>query len=115
MSYIKERAMIVDWTLYSANEQVRDFVAQRADHCRLVLLVENPATNDFDHDVHSDIEWDAVIRNTGALDNVKFKTTALNVLIDVSNLDVVVGLDSSAPVQRMYKANKVLVTSEDLV
>lgn len=111
---MRERAILVDWELYSGNPYAQDFVQARDGQARMILLVSNPATNDFDYDSHATIEWDAVIRNTGPFDDVKFKMTALEIIKDVSNLDPVIGLDTNTTVNKHYRAEGVLITVEDI-
>lgn len=125
---MKERAILVDWSLYSANTHVQEFIKAREGQARMVLLVTEPKTNDYmyptDYTATDDyptlgrdsidgIEWDAVIRNTGDLADVKFKENAVTILKEVSNLDPVIGLDKSSAVNTVYRAQGVLVTTED--
>ena len=118
---MKERAILVDWSLYSANTHVQEFIKAREGQARMVLLVTEPKTNDYIHPADTlpttqaldHPEWDAVIRNTGDLADVKFKENAVTILKEVSNLDPVIGLDKSSAVNTVYRAQGVLVTTED--
>lgn len=112
--------IVVDWPLFSGNPWVQDFVSTRQGHARMVLLVPNPDESDFifqGDETPSDVpfvNWDAVIRNSGDLENVVFKATALSVLQDASDLEVVVALDTDSDVNEMYRAEGVLITARDL-
>lgn len=122
-------AIIVDWTLFHSNPYTQRFVLEREDSARLILLVNDPESDDYVHpaDVTADtfvpknivfpmpdIEWDAVIRNTGKLDVVDFKTKALSILKEASNINPVIGLDANHEVNAMYRKSGVLITIEDL-
>lgn len=111
--------ILVDWALLRTHQDTQNFIAQREGQANMVLLVSQPKTDDFDHDPENhpgvpDIQWDAVIRNTGGLPDVVFKATALTVLQDSSNLEPVVGLDPAYEVNNMYREGGVLVTALDL-
>lgn len=118
---MKQRAILVDWDLYRTNPYTRDFVKDREGQARMILLVNDPATNDYIHPADTspisddpEIEWDAVIRNTGDKDVVKFKVTVLEIIKDVSNLDPVIGLDVNNIVNKHYRNEGVLITIEDI-
>lgn len=100
-------AILVDWGLYQTNPAVRDFIAEREDDASIVVLVDHPTeplTRDFD----------VTIRNTGGLNGVKFKIKALDVLNDLSDLDIVVALDPSDSISEVYRSMGVLITYGDL-
>lgn len=112
-----ETAILVDWDLFSRNPYTQDFVIARHDHAKTVLLVGNPHGHDYSTWTRPDIplfEFDVVIRNTGDLDDVMFKTTALSVIQEVSNLVPVIGLDTNNTVNAVYREAGVLITLEDL-
>ena len=119
---MKQRAIIVDWALYCANGHAQEFVKAREGQARMILLVSDPESNDYVHPADSHptentpdgIEWDAVIRNTGKLSDVVFKMNALDIILNVSNLDPVVALDSNSSINRSYRASGVLITTEDM-
>lgn len=118
---MRERAILVDWDLYRTNPYTRDFVKAREGQARMILLVSDPTEHDYDHPADGgpivddpEIEWDAVIRNTGDLDVVKFKVTALEIIMDVSNLDPVIGLDANNTINKHYRNEGVLITIEDI-
>jgi len=112
---MRERAILVDWDLYRTNKHTQDFVKARQGQARLILLVSHPAENDYEYGERpDDIEWDAVIRNTGTQGVVKFKYKALDIITSVSNLDPVIGLDASTAVNDLYRDSGVLITTEDL-
>lgn len=123
---MRERAILVDWDLYRTNEHTQEFIQARVGQARLILLVSDPETSDYVHpadlptlphptlNAHAYVEWDAVIRNTGALGVVKFKYKALDIIQSVSNLDPVIGLDASTAVNDLYRESGVLITTEDL-
>lgn len=111
------QTVLVDWSLFTANPYTQDFVASREGQARMVLLVSDPTVSDYNHETLPgvpDIEWDAVIRNTGALENVMFKATALSVIQDASNLIPVIALDANTEINRMYREGGILITVEDL-
>lgn len=125
---MRERAILVDWDLYHTNPYTRDFVLAREGQARMILLVADPTKHDYTHpydapegtlphptlNEHAYIEWDAVIRNTGDTDVVKFKVTALEIIKDVSNLDPVIGLDANNAVNKHYRSEGVLITIDDI-
>lgn len=109
--------IIVDWPLYQSNPWVQDFVSAREGQARMVLVVPEPETTDYVFGLPKftpEIAWDAIIRNSGGLESVAFKATALSVLQDASNLEIVIALDADAEVNGMYREGGVLVTVEDL-
>lgn len=121
------QTILVDWRLYRQNPYTQDFVTAREGQARMVLLVSDPLSHDYDHEQaladaetrpdHTTvpyIEWDAVIRNTGGLDDVDFKKKALNILQDASDLVPVIGLDIDYRVNKMYRGQGVLITTEDI-
>jgi hypothetical protein len=112
-----ETAILVDWTLFKANPYTRDFIYERMDKVKTVLLVADPHNDDYKtfHCAGDPIiEFDVVIRNTGDLPNVAFKTTAISVIQEVSNLVPVIGLDSDYEVNAVYREAGVLITIDDL-
>ena len=114
---MKQRAILVDWELYRHNPHTQKFISDRADQARMILLVQAPELHDYEYTDDNDpwfVEWDAVIRNTGGLDVVKFKQKALEIIQDVSNLDPVIALDKNSRVNSMYRAHGVLITIEDM-
>ena len=128
------QTILVDWRLFRQNPYTQNFVKAREGQARMVLLVSDPLSNDYDHEEASKlaeanesdpgtefgprnppyIEWDAVIRNTGGLPDVDFKKKALNVLQDASDLEPVIGLDIDYRVNLMYRGQGVLITTEDI-
>jgi hypothetical protein len=118
------QTILVDWRLYRQNPYTQDFVTAREGQARMVLLVSDPLSHDYDHEeanAHTGdlesvpyIEWDAVIRNTGGLEDVDFKKKALNILQDASDLVPVIGLDIDYRVNKMYRGQGVLITTEDI-
>jgi hypothetical protein len=112
-----ETAILVDWNLFKDNPYTRDFIYDRMNTAKTVLLVSDPGTDDYrTFKCAGDpiIDFDVVIRNTGDLPNVAFKTTALSVITEVSNLVPVIGLDRDREVNAMYREAGVLITLEDL-
>jgi hypothetical protein len=112
-----ETAILVDWNLFRDNPYTQDFVHAKSAHAKLVLLISDPTYQDYTpkyHQAHPEIDFDVVIRNTGDLPNVAFKTTALSVITEVSNLVPVIGLDRDREVNAMYREAGVLITLEDL-
>lgn len=110
-----ETAILVDWTLYRHNPYTQDFVYARRNHTKLVMLVSDPTESDYEPiNPYKDLDFDVIIRNTGDLPVVAFKTTATQVLMEVSNLVPVIGLDSNAEVNAMYREVGVLITIDDL-
>lgn len=114
------QTILVDWRLYRQNPYTQDFVTAREGQARMVLLVSDPLSHDYDHEealaepAVPYIEWDAVIRNTGGLEDVDFKKKALNILQDASDLVPVIGLDIDYRVNKMYRGQGVLITTEDI-
>lgn len=117
------QTILVDWPLFRSNPYTQDFIVNRIGQAKLVLLVPSPKTDDYEHGelsdpsrtfVVPDIEWDAVIRNSGGLENVAFKATALDVLQTSSSLTPVIALDASNDINEMYRSGGVLITVEDL-
>jgi hypothetical protein len=107
----------VDWDLFSRNPYTQDFVLERHDHTKIVLLVANPHAHDYSSWTRPDtgeFEFDVVIRNTGDLDNVAFKATAVSVIQEVSNLVPVIALDTTPGTNSMYREAGVLITLQDL-
>lgn len=110
-----ETAILVDWSLFRHNPYTQDFVAERHEQAKLVLLVSYPDDSDYEPvKPYEHIEFDVIIRNTGHLPIVAFKATALSVIQEVSNLVPVIGLDSNAEVNAMYREAGVLITIDDL-
>lgn len=123
-----KRAILVDWDTYNASAATRDFLSAKQGLAHFVLLVVDPATRDFSYDDQPETDhglttppeeppvpdWAMVIRNTGALSDVIFKERAFGVLTDASDLDIVMGLDSSVAVTDFYHDHGVLVTTDDL-
>jgi hypothetical protein len=112
-----ETAILVDWTLFKANPYTRDFIYERMDKVKTVLLVADPHNDDYKtfHCAGDPIiEFDVVIRNTGDLDNVAFKATAVSVIQEVSNLVPVIALDTTPGTNSMYREAGVLITLQDL-
>lgn len=112
-----ETAILVDWDLFSRNPYTQDFVLDRVSYTKTVLLVNDPHRHDYTSWTRPDIddfEFDVVIRNTGDLESVAFKATALSVIQEVSNLVPVIGLDTDNAVNAMYRAGGVLITLKDL-
>jgi hypothetical protein len=107
-------AILVDWELFSDSEKVQKLVRQRSGQARLILLVNDPKKRDYDFDDFQDFAWDAVIRNNGNLDVVKFKERALDILQNASSAVPVMALDPWGDVNDMYRRNGVLVTLKDL-
>lgn len=108
-----ETAILVDWELYSQNTYTQDFVIAREGQARLIMLVPYPSTHDFDIE-DSDIEWDAVIRNSGGKENVVFKAAALDVIQNASSMLPVIALDGDILINKMYRSGGVLVTTGDM-
>lgn len=112
--------IIVDWPLFKANQWVQDFISERVGQARMVLLVPEPEKSDFifpeDGQLSfvQEINWDAVIRNSGGLDNVVFKATALSVLQEASDLEIVIAIEGDPNINDMYREGGVLVTTESL-
>ena len=116
-------AIAVDWALFHTNPFTQEFVAKRDGQAKLVLLVSDPERDDYDplspYFTEArvfpvpDLEWDVIIRNSGGLDNVTFKTKALGVLHEASDLRVVIGLDVNHDINKMYRDQGVLITVED--
>ncbi len=100
-------AILVDWGLYQTNPAVRDFITAREDDASIVVLVD-------DKDTTLDRDFDVTIRNTGGLHGVKFKIKALDVLNELSDLDIVVALDPSDSISEVYKSMGVLITYGDV-
>lgn len=97
----KNAAILVDYDLYSTNQFVRDYVSDRSFHAALVMLVSNPDHNDFEPgDV--DPEFSAVIRNSARTPDIVFKTSALCVLQDSSNLIPVLAFDGNDEALDMF-------------
>lgn len=116
-----KRAILVDWDTYNASAATRDFLDTKQGYAHFVLLVVDPNKRDYDYgmvpttaDEPEIPEWAMVIRNTGALSDVIFKERAFGVLTDASDLDIVMGLDSSVAVTDFYHDHGVLVTTDDL-
>ena len=111
------QAILVDWALYHNNAFTQNFIEARKGQARMVLLVSSPNKDDYEPETAShlpDIEFDAVIRNTGNLTDVAFKATALSVIQDASNLVPVIALDGNRDNNLMYREGGVLITVEDL-
>lgn len=115
------QTILVDWRLYKQNPYTQDFIQERIGQARMVLLVSDPTTHDYDQEAAARepntvpyVEWDVIIRNTGDLLDVDFKKKALNVLQDVSDLIPVIGLDIDFRVNMMYRGQGVLITTEDI-
>lgn len=125
--------IIVDWPLFKDNPWVQDFIREREGMARMVLVVPTPNTDDYTWDEHPpgldnppvqngqqmlypmpEIAWDAVIRNSGNLQNVVFKATALSVIQDASTMEPVIALDPDHAVNEMYRDGGVLITIESL-
>lgn len=110
-----ETAILVDWSLFRHNPYTQDFVYERREHTKLVLLVGDPIISDYEPvKPYEDLDFDVIIRNTGDLPVVAFKATALSVIQEVSNLVPVIGLDNNAEVNAMYREAGVLITIDDL-
>lgn len=106
-------AILVDFDLWKAHETVQRWIKLRENKASLVLLVTDPEHNDFDWE-NTDIpfdtpEWAAVMRNSMHLRDIAFKTSALVILQDSSNLAPVIALDDDLHVQQMYEDGGVLL------
>lgn len=109
----KEAAILVDYDLYRTSSAVRKWVRNREYKASLVMLVNNPQYFDYDPESplnKGEAEFPVVLRNTGATPNLVFKTSALCVLQDMSNLIPVVSLDRDWQVQQMMRDGGVIVT-----
>jgi len=114
----KSIAVLVDYDLYNRNVAVRKWVWSREKHTAVVLLVSNPSKLDYDpedeiipeYHIQDHRDFDVVIRNSGNLKDLDFKTRALSVIQDVSNLIPVVVFDSNWEVLEAYRNAGVLFT-----
>jgi hypothetical protein len=75
--------------------------------CRLVLLVTYPQINDWDPKQRNDIEFDAIVRNTGGKQDIVFKRHALQILRDASSYNVVSAVDGNYAAREMYRTERV--------
>lgn len=112
------KAILVDWGLYQTSTHIQRFLHRREGQASFVLLVNDPVNDDYSDDQAPTtliaVEFDVVIRNTGELNDVKFKQRAFNVITDVSDLDIVIALDPSDSISEYYRENGVLITMADL-
>lgn len=106
-------AVLVDYDLYRLSPQVKRWCEKRADQTTLVMLVSNPQNHDYDPEapLHANgPEFPVVLRNSGELPDLVFKTSALCVIQDMSDLTPVVSLDASFSAQQMFRAGGVIVS-----
>lgn len=107
-------AILVDYELWAAHVNARDFVERQHDKgYPTVLLV--PSQGAYDYDPGDErwgdyAEFDVVIRNSGSLSYDKFKYTALNTIRDFSNLEPVLALDLWVEDAQMYEDNGVMLS-----
>lgn len=113
---MRERAILVDWELYQRSPATRAFVQDRKGQARMILLVNDPARADYVHPADNgpafeapEVEWDVVIRNTGAKGEVEFARNAMNIIRDVSELDVVIYLTTDRSLQDEARSRGVLL------
>jgi len=114
-----QAAILVDYNLYAYNVSVRSWLSirkRRAPETAFVLLVSDPAHEDYDAEDKRwnglgtvEMEFDAVIRNSGGKRDITFKLNALHVIKDVSNLIPVLALEEDLYVQQMFEDNGVLI------
>lgn len=112
-----EPTIIVDWTLFRTNPYTQDFVMRRLGNARFVLLVSDPVNDNYEYGDYPElpaVNWDAVIRNSGGLEDVMFKAMAVDVLQNASSLQPVIALDPNPLVDKMYREAGVLITTKEL-
>lgn len=108
----KQSAILVDFNMYSHYPTVQRWVELRENKTQLVLLISDPVHNDFDPTSSrwaNGPEWAAVLTNTGGTKDLVFKTSALCVVQDMSNLLPVIALDDDLHVQQMFEDGGVLL------
>lgn len=111
---MSKAAVLVDYELWAAHVNARDFVqAARDKGYPSVLLVPSPGAYDYEP---SDERWgdyaefDVVIRNSSSQAYDKFKLNALATVRDLSNLEPVLALDLWEEDAQMYVDNGVLLS-----
>ena len=109
-------AIIVDWTHYKGDPTTQRYIQRittQAPKTSTVLMVSDPNDTLSCPSHIPEIEWDVIIRNTGTLNDVKFKTKAFSVITEVSDLVPVIAFDDNHQINLMYRENGVLITLED--
>lgn len=111
---MSKAAVLVDYELWAAHVNARDFVQTARDKgYPSVLLV--PSNGVYDYDPSDDrwgeySEFDVVIRNSSSQPYDRFKLNALNTVRDFSNLEIVLALDLWEEDAQMYVDNGVLLS-----
>lgn len=82
-------------------------------HVEIVMLVTNPKVNDYTQ-TSTDIDFEptVVLRNSGSLPHIIFKTNALLAVQEISNLLPVIAWDNNLRVMDVYRAGGVPITDE---
>lgn len=106
-------AILVDYDMFRRSPTVQRWCQQRENKATLVMLVSEPKEHDYDPDSaehKGGAEFPITIRNTGGQPDLVFKTSALCVLQDMSDLLPSISLDPSYAVQSMMRDGGVIVT-----
>jgi hypothetical protein len=105
-------AVIVDYDTWYESPKVQQWVAWKAAHAELVLLV----TNSMEYPLPDTIptEWTVIIQNTGQLTDFEFKVAALNAVRHLSNMIPAIGIDNDPAIRQMFEANGVLYTTGEI-
>lgn len=112
-------AVLVDYDLYELNPELRLWCFLNKDKASFVLLVTEPTLHDYDPATHNPVpeapDWQAVIRNKAGTPDIVFKTSALCVLQDHSNLLPVLAIDGDPEIQQMFRDGGVLLSGIPVV
>lgn len=109
-----ETAFLVDWALFQRDPELRRWLNSKSEHVTLILMVDNPETDDYEPKEFYEapnLEFGAIIRNSGKLVNVVFKWRAVETLHAISNYNIVAGFDPSDHVCESYESLGVLFTN----
>jgi len=106
----KNACILVDAELLT-NQRTRNWVTNKSKHAAVVVLETQPGSLDKILTTSSITFMPAaILGNTKHLDDLVFKTAALCVIQDSSNLIPTVAIDDNVEILNMYEEGGVLVT-----
>lgn len=98
-------AILVDYDLFRLSPTLRTWCKSRENKATLVMLVTHPKYHDYkpaDPSDGAEAEFPITIRNTASHPDLVFKTSALCVLQDMSDLYPVIAVDANRDIRQMY-------------
>jgi len=101
-------AIVVDYEAIKDSPATVEYLNRKQRHAAIVLFVRG---NDYVPDDSFPL-FDAVLSNRKGIPDIAFKTAALVVVQDSSNLVPVVGIDNNIDVLNMYEDAGMLITQQ---